>query len=163
MTERVYRVAMGKGMVGSASDWDVITSSGIGSCIALVIYDPINMTGGLAHIMLPAFTGSSYKLHPYAYADSAVKVFITRLTGIGSDKKSLVAKAAGGANMFTNNHPGTQTVGEQNVLSVKLILEKYKIPLIGADLGGKKGRSVELKLIDGGLFVSTIEGEIKEI
>ena len=163
MTERVYHVAMGKGMVGSASDWDVISSTGIGSCIALVIYDPETKTGGLAHIMLPVFTGSNYTLYPFAYADTAVQAIIARLVGLGSDTKSLVAKAAGGANMFLERHSDTKTVGEQNSFSVQQILEMQKIPLLAADFGGKKGRSVALNLCDGALVVSTIEGTLTEL
>ena len=35
---------------------DVITTLGLGSCIGLVLYDPVTKVGGMVHYMLPDST-----------------------------------------------------------------------------------------------------------
>ena len=44
-------VAIGGGVIAQGKA--VLTTFGLGSCIALILYDPSTSIGGLAHIMLP--------------------------------------------------------------------------------------------------------------
>jgi len=54
-------------------------------------------------------------------------------------------------------------IGKQNVVSVKRILRRERIALIGEDTGGHHGRSVEFHLDSGRVIVMAIGREEREI
>ncbi|MEK7296501.1 MAG: chemotaxis protein CheD, partial [Planctomycetota bacterium] len=50
----------------------------LGSCIGIVLYDPIKKIGGLLHIMLPRRNSDDLKLTKYA--DTGLPYFISQMT-----------------------------------------------------------------------------------
>ena len=81
----------------------------------------------------------------------------------GASRKDLVAKMAGGAKMFAFSEGHEEHLGMENIKSLREILRKHKVPLIGKDVGGHHGRNVAFYLDSGRLVVSAIEMEDKEI
>src|SRR5690625_6445482 len=79
----------------------LIRTSGLGSCVGIVIYDLNKQIAGMAHIMLPdSKLSQQTNFNPYKYADTAIDILIKRLINKGASKFSLKAKIAGGAQMF---------------------------------------------------------------
>src|SRR5699024_5222930 len=80
---------------------DTIRTSGLGSCVGIVIYDLQKKMAGMSHIMLPdsAHTKQT-EVNIYKYADTAILILINELMKKGATKKLLKAKIAGGAQMF---------------------------------------------------------------
>ena len=77
---------------------DTIRTSGLGSCVGLVLYDKEKQTAGLVHVMLPDSTLSkTAELNRAKYADTAVKTTIDMLIEAGCRKFALKAKLAGGS------------------------------------------------------------------
>ena len=109
---------------------------GLGSCVGVALYDAKNKTGGLAHIMLP-----SSRLHstetppPGKYADTALAALVADLEKAGSNRKDLVAKIVGGANMFASLTQSAVPIGLRNVSAVRQILGEMGIPIAGEDVG----------------------------
>jgi len=145
-----------------------LKSYGLGSCIGLVIWDRARKIGGMAHILLPAARNHSFRHKSAKYASSAVTVLVEELLGRGCDHKQLVAKIAGGANMFplrfnlACSEPGT-SIGQLNVRAVKQALVRRKIPLVSEEIGGERGRTIEFDPRSGELFVYNSSGEVKVI
>lgn len=117
---------------------------GLGSCIALVIYQPKRRLAGMAHVLLPDSTQSAQVDAPGKFADTAVPHLLSRLVEKGADRSTLVAKMAGGAQMFQAG-PGL-SVGERNIEAVKQALVMHRIPLAASDVGGKQGRSIRYEV-----------------
>jgi chemotaxis protein CheD len=160
MVPNRIQVAMGEGVVASAPH--IVLSSGLGSCVAVVLYDAQRRIGGLAHIMLPDSASVNGRRSPYQCADTAIAVLLERLQSRGAVRRGIVAKMVGGARMFSCYESPNTGIGDQNITSVKHILRREQIALIGEDTGGHHGRSVEFHLDSGRVVVTAIgRGERK--
>ncbi|GAB3668781.1 chemotaxis protein CheD [Halopiger thermotolerans] len=134
---------------------ETLKSYGLGSCLAIALYDPDAEIGGLAHAMLPdgdAATNSDRK--PGKYADTAIRALLRRMVERGADYTAVEAKIAGGSDMFEFDSFG-DGVGQRNVAAAKEELEKLGVPLIAEDVGGDRGRTVEFTPASGTLRVKT--------
>jgi len=150
----IREVPMGGGIISVSPD--IIISQGLGSCVVVTLYDSRNKTGGLAHIMLPDSSRHVTSHVPCHFADTAISHLLGGLEAGPSDKRNLVAKIVGGAQMFSKPDASGMSIGSQNVTAIKNLLRLEKIPLIGEDIGGSVGRSVEFHLEFGKLIVSKI-------
>lgn len=111
----------------------------LGSCIGVVLHDPINRIGGLLHVMLPKKQGNDLKITKYA--DTGLPYFIYQMvTHAGASREALYAKIFGGAKMFETN--GLLNIGESNEKEVRRILREAGIRIISAKTGGTKGYNI---------------------
>ena len=79
---------------------DVITTLGLGSCIGLVLYDPVTKVGGMVHYMLPDSTKVRNNSNIAKFGDTGIRELLKRVVAAGASKPRLIAKIAGGARMF---------------------------------------------------------------
>jgi len=154
-------VGMGEGIVTRAPQ--IISSLGLGSCVAVTIYDAKRKIGGLAHITLPDSNSLNGCRPPYQCADTAIAALLGELQSKGAVRRDTVAKMVGGAQMFSSNENSSSGIGQQNIISIKHILNGKQIPLIGEDTGGHHGRNIEFYLDSGKLIIKAIGKEAREI
>jgi chemotaxis protein CheD len=123
----------------------LIRTSGLGSCVGVIIYDPIQKIAGLAHVMLPdSSLARKHSLNKAKYADTAVHELVKCLIKQGAEKSRLKAKIAGGAQMFQYSSGNeTMRIGPRNVEAVKKELSNLHILLVDEDVGGNSGRTIE--------------------
>lgn len=122
---------------------DGLTTLGLGSCVGVAIRDPITKIGGLAHVMLPDSTRIKNNANLYKFADTGIQELVRQLVEKGASRTRLVAKIAGGAQMFAfQNKSDMVRVGENNVNASKMKLAEMKIPLLAEDTGEDYGRTV---------------------
>lgn len=79
---------------------DGLTTLGLGSCVGIAVRDPITKIGGLAHIMLPDSTRIRNNSNIPKFADTGITELVRLLVENGASRSRLVAKIAGGAQMF---------------------------------------------------------------
>ncbi|MBD5494643.1 MAG: chemotaxis protein CheD [Lachnospiraceae bacterium] len=123
---------------------DGITTLGLGSCVGIALRDPNTKIGGLAHIMLPDSTTIRNNTNIPKFADTGIEELVKRVVARGANRTRLVAKIAGGAQMFSfqgGNSEATR-VGERNVEAVKKKLAQLRIPILAEDTGKNFGRTV---------------------
>ncbi|MGI6093284.1 MAG: chemotaxis protein CheD [Veillonellaceae bacterium] len=141
-----------------------LISYGLGSCVGIALYDSITKVGGLAHIMLPDSTQARSAENPAKFADTALPLMVDDMIRLGASKSRIIAKIAGGAQMFTfANATNIMRVGERNTEAVRTVLKKIDIRIVAEDTGGNYGRTVELKLDSGVYRVKTIDKGEKEL
>ncbi|MGE6258775.1 chemotaxis protein CheD [Heyndrickxia sporothermodurans] len=145
---------------------NTIRTTGLGSCVGVILFDSSQSLAGLAHIMLPdsSIAKHSQKINKGKFADTAIQELITRLIAAGSSQRKLKAKIAGGAEMFsfsTSNE--MMRIGPRNVEAVKAALRKENIQLIAEDTGGNSGRTIEFDPVSCILQVRTVNKGMKEI
>lgn len=154
----VSRVGEG-GMIAAPAPHILITV-GLGSCVALAMYDVRRGVGGLAHVMLPSMPqaqfGGQMPFADVCVADTAVRKLIEALKHRGASLGDLVAKMAGGAAMFTPSDDEKYGIGLQNTICLRYQLMKAEIPVVAEDTGGNHGRSVELDLASGAFKVTSM-------
>lgn len=124
----------------------------LGSCIGVAMYDQVAGVGGLSHVILPASNEGSGD--PGKFADTAVDLLLNRLLAEGADAKRIVAKIAGGANMFSAQETGG--LGQRNADAVQARLTHHSISLMASEVGGTKGRKMRLDPATGNVFVEII-------
>lgn len=161
---------MGEGVIAEAPR--VIVSQGIGSCVVVALYDTKLKVGGFAHIALPdsrmrgTAWGSKSQCTGYTMsyqcADTAIATLLEGLGNRGASRSNIIARMAGGARMFPSYSDTSTGIGEQNIVSIRRLLEKEHITLVGLDVGGNHGRNVEFCLESGRIIVTALGKEDKE-
>ena len=153
MTDRRVRVAD----YAVAKGDDVISTIGLGSCVAIVIYDRQTRVGGMAHVLLPSEGLSRDKDNRAKFPGTAVPLLLEEMRKLGA-RGPFTAKIAGGASMFGALIPaGGINMGERNVVSSRQALSEAGIPLAAQDVGGDYGRSVYFHLDDGRVLVRSLK------
>ncbi len=122
---------------------DSITTLGLGSCVGIALRDPVTKIGGLAHIMLPDSTSIRNNTNIPKFADTGIDELVRQVVAKGAARNRLVAKIAGGAQMFAFQSKNEMVrVGERNVEATKKKLAQLKIPILAEDTGKNYGRTV---------------------
>ena len=162
IVHREDRLEVAVGTMVVARSPDIVSCRGLGSCVALTLYDASQGLGGLAHIMLP-FSNGRHPSSPALCADSAVVVLMKKLREKGAVRKELVAKMIGGASMFADDGNSRPRIGAQNIASVRHVLNEEGVRLAGTDVGSDYGRSVRFDLASGMVTIESIGRETREI
>ena len=120
-----------------------ITTLGLGSCVGIALRDPVTKIGGLAHIMLPDCTSIRNNTNIPKFADTGIEELVKQVVAKGASRARLVAKIAGGAQMFAFQTKSDMVrIGERNVEASKKKLRELKIPILAEDTGKNYGRTV---------------------
>jgi len=114
--------------------------------------------------MLPDSTQARPPENPAKFADTGLPLMLKDVLALGANRARLVAKIAGGAQMFAfQNATDIMRVGTRNAEAAKKILKDLNIKIIAEDTGGTYGRTVSIDLNDGVYKVKTIDKGEKEI
>lgn len=132
----------------------ILKTIGLGSCLGIAIYEMKLKVGALAHAMLPKSNG----VKSPKYVDSAVEISIEALESLGGDKRNMVAKIAGGAQIFKHLTLENLRIGDRNLEVAKESLREHKIRIISEDTGGTLGRTLYFFVEDGRLLVRYSNG-----
>jgi len=149
-----YRVGIAEYRLASAPA--ILAAHGLGSCVAVTLYDPVRKVGGLAHALLPAPVPEVSVAQPATYVVTAVLEMVEGLEGQGSSRADLVAKLVGGSRMFDNYNERIESVGERNLEKALEVLAGLGIPVRAQETGGNHGRSLEFDLNNGVVKVSKV-------
>lgn len=148
------------GQIAASSEREtVISALGLGSCVGVVLADQRACVAGMAHVMLPQSAATSTG-PPGKFADTAVPALIDSLLDLGADPSRLVAKIAGGAQMFRTGSRGGNAfnIGERNAEAVRAALAAAGIRVRAADVGGNSGRIMQVAVGSGTVTVRAIGG-----
>lgn len=138
---------------------DVLTTIGLGSCIGIALYDPVTKISGLAHIMLPDSTQIRNNSNVAKFADTGIQKLVDDMISAGASQRRLVAKIAGGAQMFEiaiGDKSKGSNIGEKNAIASKEKLKQLGIPLKAEDTGLNYGRTVELFSETGDFLIKAV-------
>lgn len=127
----------------------IISTYGLGSCVAVTLYDRIAKVGGLLHALLPEAAYYGNRGNPAKYVDTGLQLLLRDVRKLGGNPRRLEAKLFGGAHMFTNVTSEKLMIGKRNVEVAKRELKKLGIKLVAEDTGGKGGRTVYLDVATG--------------
>ena len=132
----------------------VLKAYGLGSCVAVGLYDPQTGLGGLGHMLLPDRPENSPIGSESKYVDAGIRQIVNDLVHAGANREMLIAKITGGANMFETSYQTLiNSVGARNAKSARETLGVLRIPIVGEEVGGNRGRTVEFDLATGNMLV----------
>ncbi|MFY0542766.1 chemotaxis protein CheD [Brevibacillus sp. H7] len=156
---------IGMADLGVAKQPDRLRTTGLGSCVGVVLYDAIHKVAGMAHVMLPDSSfGKGGELTIGKYADTAIPHLIKEMERAGACTRHMIAKMAGGAQMFSFlGGNDTMRIGPRNVEACKAMLQQANIRLVAEDTGGNCGRTIEMDASTGILQIRTVNQGVKEV
>ena len=154
LSDAPRRVKVGVGEFAVVTDDAVLTTSGLGSCVAVVVQDTEAGVRGLLHAMLPTDGGNATPApRPAKYVDSGVETLLDAVHEAGGQPGRLEARVVGGAEMLDL----TEAVGPRNVVGAEEALEAAGVPIVASDVGSNVGRTVRVDG-DGTLAVRAADG-----
>lgn len=141
-----------------AKDNGVLITLGLGSCVGIALYDPVAKVAGLAHAMLPDSKEIKNKTNIAKFVDLSTIKLTKDMISIGAQQSRIVAKIAGGAQMFAfTSTQQNMRIGDRNVEAAEHMLKRLGIKVVAKDVGKTFGRTVELHALDGKFVIKTIE------
>jgi len=149
-------IGLGESVVSNKTG-DVLVAYGLGSCVAVSMYDPNGKLCGLLHAVLPQETEKTESRTKFV--DSGIEELLRTMEKAGARRDRIIVRIAGGANMITS--PGFSKsfdIGTRNIEAAHKTLERLMLPLKGEDVGGHIGRTVRLFVDTGRLNVRMIGG-----
>lgn len=141
---------------------DILVTYALGSCVGICLYEPKVRVAGMVHILLPNQKDALQQNNPYKFADSGIVRIIESMERYGAKRIRIVAKIAGGAEMFKTAETRTG-IGNRNIIAVKETLHKLRIPIIAEHVGSNYGRSIWFSCKDGSLKVKSVNNGIQII
>lgn len=162
MDEQIVTVGLGEVRTAAGSN-GVLLALGLGSCVAVALYDPKARVGGMAHVVLPAPPDGG-DTHALTFATGAIPRLFSDVIAHGGDRARLVCKIAGGARVLATE-PGRDLfrIGERNFAAVLTELSALGIRPHASDCGGATGRTFWLSVHDGRTAVKRLGEEWKDL
>lgn len=150
--QRRNRVSLYIGEVAASREPAVLDTL-LGSCVAVCLYDPAIRAGGMNHILLPRCRVGDKNPRCGIHA---MELLINELMKIGADRRKLLAKAFGGANVLEGIK--SLPIGEENARFVREFLATERIPLVAERLGGNHAVHLYFRTDTGKATVHTVDG-----
>ena len=152
------RTTVGIGELAVLEGSGTLAIYGLGSCVAVVLYDPDKRAGGMAHVLLPGPRPSSDCRAglPAKYADEACQALCLALESKGGARRRWRAGIVGGARLFSSETPLETGVGARNIEGALKALLNSGGELVWNETGGVTGRSVLFHLPEGRLLVRAL-------
>jgi len=143
---------------------EVLITIGLGSCVAIVLYDPVAKVGGMAHVLLPSPALSRHDANPAKFPQTAIPRLVELMAKEGANPRRMTARLIGGASMFASlAAPGTIQMGERNIVACRQALYHAGFALTAEATGGEYGRTVRLWVADGRVEVSTVAHGVHDL
>lgn len=144
------RVVVGVGdMAVSNVEHVTLSTFALGSCVGVVVFDPVARAGGLLHLMLPDSTLSPDRAakKPAMFADTGIPMLFNALRGIRAERQRVNILLAGGACVL--NGPDQFRIGERNIATTRKLLSLYGLRASKEEVGGSVNRTVHLDIATG--------------
>lgn len=146
----------------STSADDTLVTYALGSCIAVMVHDPVRVAAGMIHYMLPLseLSPEKAKSRPAMFADTGIPLLFQSLYRAGCDKKDLVVKVTGGGALHDDQ--GVFAIGQRNYTVLRKMFWKAGVLIASEDVGGAKSRTARLHVGSGRCTVMS-HGEETEL
>ncbi len=153
------RVVVGVGdlAVSNKGD-DILITYSLGSCIGVLVFDPVARVGGLLHYMLPesSIDPEKAKKNPAMFGDTGIPLLFKSCYNLGATKANMIVKIAGGGQILDEN--GVFNIGKRNYMVLKKLFWRNNVRIAAEHIGGTVNRTVRLEMGSGKMFLK-VSGE----
>jgi chemotaxis protein CheD len=146
----------------SADPEVLLVTYALGSCIAVMVHDPVRPAAGMIHYMLPlsATSPEKAKARPAMFADTGIPLLFQSMYALGCRKGDLVVKVAGGGALYDDK--GLFSIGKRNYTIMRKMFWKSGVIICAEDVGGARSRTARLHVGTGRCTISS-QGEENEL
>jgi chemotaxis protein CheD len=151
---KLITVSIG-GLEVTADRESTLITHGLGSCIAVLTYDPVAKVAGMLHFQLPTSTLSPEraKESPGTFADTGIPLLFEKMYALGAKKAHIQVKVAGGGNFHGDS--GTFDIGKRNYTMMRKIFWKAQVLITAEDCGGNRSRTARLFVDTGQITIQS--------
>jgi chemotaxis protein CheD len=153
------RIVIGVGDIAVSNDSAATLSTyALGSCVAVVGYDPVNKVGGMLHLMLPTSKIAAAKAlaQPAMFADTGIPLLFRSLAGLNADLMRLRIFVAGGASVLGGKD--AFMIGARNLQAAEEYISAEGFGFSSDAVGGTVNRTLHLDIGTGKVFLKTPAG-----
>ncbi len=154
---RLVTVDMAALQVSADPDVELVTYA-LGSCIAVILHDPVRTAAGMLHYMLPVANERAAD-KPAMFAETGIPLLFSAMYALGSQKVNLVVKAAGGGKLYDDH--GVFDIGRRNYVMMRKMFWKNNVIIAAEDVGGAKSRTVRLRVASGRVTIHSGPEEVE--
>jgi chemotaxis protein CheD len=135
-------------------DRDTRIRTVLGSCVAITLWHPVLLIGGMCHYMLPSRRRSAKEPLDGKYADEALELMLSEIKRSGTHPSEYQVKLFGGGNMFpSSNKLREQHVGLKNVEAGIELLARHGLKAQAEHLGGLGHRNLIFDIWNGHVWM----------
>ncbi len=155
--ESLTTVHIGEYMVASAG---TLVVYGLGSCVALLLFDREREIGGMAHVLLPGPRPRHDESNdlPAKYGTEAISSLSAALCEQGAVHSALRSALIGGARLFRADQEVDNGIGPRNVAALRAALLEAGHAIVAEEVGGNAGRTIYFGLPRCTMEVKTLAG-----
>lgn len=161
MGEKII-VGVGDLSVSNKPGVELVTYS-LGSCIGVLIHDPVARVGGLLHLMLPdsKLNSARARKQPGVFADTGVPLLFRSAYSLGAKKGRLRVVVVGGSQVMDAS--GHFNIGKRNYAAVRKLFWRNNVLVDREEVGGNVNRTVGLDVSTGRIWMKTNGAEVKTL
>ncbi|MCH7556617.1 MAG: chemotaxis protein CheD [Planctomycetes bacterium] len=143
----------------SSNPMDILATYSLGSCVAVCLYDPVVIVGGMLHYQLPSSEADEDKAQkrPFMFGDTGFRILFDELISMGASKGRLQVKIAGAARMQIGQN--LFDIGRRNYLAVRKNLWQKGMFIDAEDVGGTSPRNMSMDMADGTVIIKSVGKE----
>ncbi len=149
----------------SKTPGDVLRTFALGSCVGVVVVDPVSQATGMLHLVLPDSGQYAERANknPAYFADTGIAALIEAMEKVaGKRSRRWVCKITGGAKVLNQAGSDTMDIGKRNVLATKKNLWKFGLGPVAEDVGLTHSRTLSVNVGDTTLLIQNRQvGDIK--
>lgn len=122
----------------------------LGSCIGLMLYDPVRKAAGMLHYMLPLASAASpdkAREQPTMFGETGIPLLFSSMYGLGCRKENIIVTVAGGSQV--HDEDGVFNIGKRNYTVLRKMFWKNNVLIANEDVGGNISRTLYLDVATG--------------
>ena len=126
----------------------------LGSCVAVTMWHPEMLVGGMCHYMLPKHPGKKRENLDGRYADEALELMLREIRKVGTWPGEYQVKLFGGGHMFSAHQAVSDDhVGAKNVEMARVLMKRHGFSSCAEHLGGTGHRNIFFDIWSGHVWV----------
>jgi chemotaxis protein CheD len=135
-------------------DWNTRIRTVLGSCVAITMWHPDKLLGGMCHYLLPSRNTSGPHVLDGKYADEALALMLNEICKMGANVGEYQIKLFGGGSMFPDvNHQDGSNVGGKNVEIAHQLLKSLGLRIHSEHISGIGHRNVIFNIWSGDVWM----------
>jgi chemotaxis protein CheD len=142
---------------------DTLITYALGSCLGIVVHDPVARVAGLLHVMLPSsqIDDAKAKAQPAMFVDTGVPLLFKECYRLGARKERMTVSVAGGSFSGRSDADDTFQIGKRNMLTLRKLLWKNGVLIHADETGGVQQSRTMSVIVSSGLVQLRTNGTLR--
>ena len=131
---------------------DTLITYALGSCLGIIVHDPVARVAGLLHVMLPSsqIDEAKARAQPAMFVDTGVPLLFRECYRLGARKERMTVTVAGGSFSGNSEADDSFQIGKRNMLTLRKLLWKNGVLIHADDTGGvQQSRTMSVHVASG--------------